>query len=151
MVWIKREKAANGLTEVTLLYSNKQVAMHCFLNDNGRMRGKVEVYRGDGDFEWSFELNDNEDIVGTLVEPDYDGTDSHTCTSEWKDGVCIDPGDEEYLEVGSTVDDLERIINGDPYSFIDDYILQWDEEDDEDDEEDDQDLEGFEEYDGNLL
>ena len=62
MIWIKREKAANGLTEVTLLYNTKQIAMHCFLNKDGRMRGKVEIYRTDGDFEWSFELNDNEEI-----------------------------------------------------------------------------------------
>jgi len=154
MIWIKREKAANGLTEVTLLYNTKQIAMHCFLNKNGRMRGKVEIYRTDGDFEWSFELNDNEEINGTLIEPDYDGTDSHTCTSEWKDGVLIDPGDDGY-EVGSTVDDLERIIDGDPYSFIDSYVLPMDEwleeHEDQTEEVDDQDLEGFEEYDGNLL
>jgi len=149
MVRIKREKAANGLTEVTLLYSNKQVAMHCFLNKNGRIRGKAEVYDCDGDIKWSFELNDNEEITGTFVEPGY-GNDIHTHTSVWKDGVCIDPGDDRYLEVGSTIDDLEWLLDGDTEPFVEDYILQWDEEDDEDDE-DDPELEGFEEFDGNLL
>jgi len=152
-MWIKREKAANGLTEVTLVYCNKQEAMHCFLNGNGRIRGKAEVYDFDGDIKWSFELNDNEDITGTFVEPGY-GQDMDTHTSVWKDGVCIDPGDDEYLEVGSTIDDLEWLLDGDTEPFVEDYVVQMEEgncDEDEDTDENDPDLEGFEEFDGNML
>jgi len=189
-MWIKREKKGKGLTEVTLLYCNKQVAMHCFLNKDGRIRGKAEVYDFDGNITWSFELNNKEEITGTFVEPGY-GQDMDTHTSIWKDGVCIDPGDDEYLEVGSTVDDLEWLLDGDTEPFVDDYVVQLeeancddeeedddsDDDDDEDEEDEDNDeneededncdddeededtaeevdnpeLEGFEEFDGNLL
>ena len=149
-MWIKREKAAKGLTEVTLMYRNNQIAMHCFLNKNGRMRGKAEVYDCDGEIAWSFELNDNEEITGTFVEPGY-GNDFHTHTSVWKDGVCIDPGDDEYLEVGSTVDDLEWLLDGDPGEFSDEYLLQIEEDDCDEEEDNDSAPEGFEEFDGNLL
>jgi len=149
-MWIKREKAAKGLTEVTLMYCNKQVAMHCFLNKDGRIRGKAEVYDCDGEIAWSFELNNKEEINGTFVEPGY-GQDMDTHTSVWKNGKCIDPGDDEYLEVGSTVDDLEWLLDGDPGEFSDEYLLQIEEDDCDEEEDNDSAPEGFEEFDGNLL
>ena len=124
---MKKEKMADGKTKVTAFYNDGELALECYMK--GKRIEKITTYYGK-DITLSLELNKKGDITGELIT--YDPTHYYNSHSTWKDGVCIDPGDDEYLEMGSTIDDnAEELPDWDLATDLDSYI-DWVAEDDYD-------------------
>ena len=117
---MKKEKNSDGTTNVTVRYNNGKLAIDCDMTDEGRIKN-ISVYLIDGSTMWSFSLNENGNIDGELTT--YNSTHYYNSYSTWKDGVCIDPGNDRDLEVGSTIEDnAEEMPNCNLAWDLDSYI-----------------------------
>jgi len=126
---MKKEKMNDGTTKVTVRYNNGEPAIDCDMDDKDRIKN-ISAYLLDGSTMWSFTLNENGDLDGDLTT--YDPTHYYNSYSTWKDGVCVDPGDDGYLEVGSTIEDnFEEMPNCDLATDLEHYIDFLREDDDD--------------------